>query len=778
MFRSYLLASFRNMLRHKSFSAIIVVGLTIGTAIFGLVFTYVQYELSYDRFNKNYASVYRLESPDWALTGTAYVPELAQQFPEIISSTRVSCWEGAEVTLKIGEQMMTLNNMVYADSGVFNIFTFDFIKGNPHTCFEMNRSIVLTESTAHKIFGDEDPVNKTVRINDKLDYTVTGVIRDVSRFHIKVNALANFLSLAETYGDPGFLTNYGTWNYYTYVLLRGGSDFRELGKKINRYYSGKAIWNEDPPEFFLRPLKDIYYTPVKNDMSSEKGSKPMLYIYLVTAVFILVIACVNFINLSIAKSASRSREIGVRKSTGAKRSDLIAQFIGEAVLYAFIATELSLVMMELLRPLFNSLVQRDIALLSLGWQWIIFLVLVLPLGIGILAGLYPAVHLSRFNAVIAMTKEKTRGRGSVGFRRMLIVLQFTISIILIIGTFVVYKQLSLLRNAELGYNKDYVLQLKMNQALHDHYEPFRQLLVQNPSVKGVSLSTQSITSIGWQESLRVDEETKAFTYQGIDTGFVNLMGLKILEGRNFQALSSDSTKVILNEEAVAYFNLKLPVVGQFIGTGQYRFEVLGVVRNFHYRSLHDPIGPMVISLRKDWLSTVNIKISPENTAATIRTIASLWEKFCPDIMFRYDFLDDQYHRLYENENRLGKTFIFLAMLAIFIACIGLYGLSSFLAEQRVKEIGVRKVLGDTTNGIAWIFGREFTRWIIVAGFISVPLAWYIMNKWLNTFAYRVHIDGFILAGSCLIALSVALTTIYLQIRKYAVRNPVEALRYE
>jgi putative ABC transport system permease protein len=778
MFKSYLLTAIRNMLRHKSFSAIIIVGLTIGIAIFGLVFAYVQNELTYDRFNLHYSSIYRLESPDWALTGTAYAPELAMQFPEILSSARISCWEGNEVTVKAGEKMMTLNHVIYADSAVFNIFTFKFLKSSPQRCFESVQSIVLTESTARRIFGDEDPMNKTVRINNMLNFTVTGVIADVSRFHIPINGLANFLSLAKTNPDPSFLNHYDTWNYYTYLRLKDGSDFRQLESKINRFYSGRALWVDRAPDFFLRPLSEVYYTPVKNDMSSQKGSKAMLLIYLITAIFILCIACVNFINLSIAQSASRSREIGVRKSAGARRFDLIGQFTGEAILYAFLATELSLVLMELLRPFFNSLVQRDITLLSLNMGWIVFLVIILPLGIGVLAGLYPALHLSRFNAIMTMKSEKTRGRGSLGFRRMLIVLQFTISIMLIMGTFVVYKQLSLIRNANLGYNKENILQLTMNAELDKNIMPFRELLMRNPSVKGVSLSTQTIASIGWQEGIDVDGTNKPFTYLGVDTGYLSLMEIKILEGRGFQALSGDSNKAILNEAAVSYFNLKSPVVGQYIGTGTYRIEILGVVKDFHFHSLRDPIGPLVIGLRKNWLSTVNIKISGENITSTLRHIETVWDKICPEIVFNYRFLDDQYQQLYEGEMRLGKTFIFLAMLAIFIACIGLYGLSSLLAGQRIKEIGVRKVLGDTSNGIAWIFGREFTNWILISALIAIPVSWFVMNKWLHTFAYHVQIDAFILVASFVIAWVVALVTIYLQILKYAVKNPVEALRYE
>jgi putative ABC transport system permease protein len=776
---NYFVIAFRNILRHKVFSLIVVLGLTIGVAIFGLIFQFVNHELSYDHFNKNYNSIYRLETPDWALLGTAYAPELAAQFPEIISSARVSTWEGAGVTLKVDDNLMKLENMIYADSGFFRIFTFRFIKGNPLHALDAQNSIVLTESTARKIFGKEDPMNKTFLVNNKALFTVTGIIPDVDRFHIRMNAVASFISLKSFHDEPDFMNRYDSWNYYTYFNLKKDSNPRALAGKINAFYTNKASWVDSKPEFSLRSLSEIYFTTVKNDIPMNKANYSMLRLYMLIAVFILAIACVNFINLTMARSSTRSREIGVRKVMGGARTNLITQFLGESIIYALIATEFSLVLMDLLRPAFNNLVQRQLSLFSVSWIGIIFIVLILPLIIGMLAGLYPALYLTRFKPVITMKNEKTRGKGSLFFRQALIVGQFTISIVLIIATLTVHKQLLFMQNADLGFSKDNIINVNLNSSLGQHMKPFREMLMNDPDVRGTSLSTQSMDYVTWQESIQVGTEGKQFTYLGIDADFIPLLGMKIVEGRNFQpGTPSDSGKIIINEESIRFFGLKQPVVGQFIGTGERRLEILGVVRDFHFKSLRSPIGPLVMMLQKNFLSTMNIKVDSHNLPATIDHLQKAWNVFCPDFLFEYRFLDKSYEQLYNDEMRLGRLFFYLALLAIFIASIGLMGLSSFLAEQRIKEIGIRKATGDTTTGIIRLFSGEFAKWVLLSGLIAIPLAYFFMNKWLNGFAYHVSMDGWILVGSCALAMIIAMATVIAQTYKIAARNPVEALRYE
>lgn len=778
MISNYFKTAIRNILRHKFYTVIIVLGLTIGIAVFGLVLTYVNYELSYDRFNAHYNSVYRLESEDWALLGTAYGPEIGRQFPEVTRSVRVSTMEGNEVNLKIDDRMMLLNDLVYADSGFFDMFSFRFIKGNPELCMQSKYSIVLTAGTAKKIFGDEDPINKTIKVNNKVIYTVTAVIADVSRFHLKVNAVIPFVSLQDVYSMPGFLEQYGSWNYYTYLLLNDHASPKTLASKINAYYQERFKDERPPAVFSLRPLKEIYFTHVKFDLPAVKANRQLLRVSILIAIFILIIACVNFVNLSIAKASARSREIGVRKANGADRSHLVFQFLSESVLYALIATELSLVLMELLRPVFNNLVQRPLTLFSLEWGWIVFLVLGIPLLIGLLAGIYPALYLTRFNALSVMKKEQTRGRGSLFFRRSLIVFQFIISTVLIIGTFTIYKQLRYASKADLGYSNDNVLLMYMNSELFRHIPAFKEMLLANPQIRQIALSTQAVSGVGWQESIEVEDGYKQFTYLGIDTAYLNMMEIKLVAGRNFRGVTEDSAKVIINKRAIHFFNLKEPVVGQLIGTGERRLEVLGVTDDFHFNSFHNPIAPLVMSLRKDWLSTINVKVSNEDLPKTISYIESVWKQFCPETLFKYHFLDQNYQQLYQYERRLGTTFIFLSFLAVFIACMGLLALSLFMAEQRIKEIGVRKTMGDTTFGIVMMFSREFGKYVLIAGIIAIPVAYEIMGRWLNTFAYRIKIDIWILAGGCLITLTVAIATVVFQTRRIAERNPVEALRYE
>jgi len=779
MFINYFRTAFRNILRHKAYSIIIVLGLTIGVATFGLILQYVNHELSCDRFNEHFRSTYRLEHGEWALNGTAYGPEIAAQFPEIISSSRVSVWEGAAVTIKKGNDLLKLENMIYADSGFFKVFSMRFIKGNPEHSLDLPNSIVLTESTAKKIFGNEDPMNKSFMVNNKVTLTVTGIIRDVNRFHLKVNAISSFVTLMEYYDRPGFLTQHDMWNYYTYFTLKENADPDFLANKINGFYKGRHIWQEMEPDFLLRPLGDLYFTHVKIDMPQTRANRRMLLYYLLIGIIVLAIACVNFINLTIARATTRSREIGVRKVMGAKRNNLLTQFLGESIIYAFIATEFSLVLMDILQPGFNSLVQRNLSLFLLDWPWIVFLVLVLPILIGLIAGIYPAFYLTRFKPVITLKNEKTRGRGSLFFRRILIVGQFTISIVLIIATLTVHKQLGFLQNTDLGFTRENIININLNASLQKHLELFRSELLRDANIKAVSWSTQSMESITQQNSILIGEERKQYTFLGMDSEFLPLMDVKIKEGRVFQPNSpADSGKVILNEEAVNYFGLKEPVTGQFLGTGPDRYEIIGVVRNFHYNSLRSPIGPLVMALQGDWLFAANIKVNAMNFAGSIQNMKKIWNSLCPEYLFEYRFLDKSYEKLYSSELNFGKLCLYLALLAIFIASIGLLGLSSFLAEQRIKEIGVRKAMGDSTRGIIRLFSAEFLKWVLLSGIIAIPVALYIMNTWLNGFAYRVKVDGYILAGSCLIAMLIALCTVMGQTYKIASRNPVEALRYE
>ncbi|HLO58482.1 MAG TPA: ABC transporter permease [Bacteroidales bacterium] len=779
MFQNYFLTAIRNILRTRYFSVIIIAGLALGIAAFGLVYNYVSHELSFDKFNEHYHSVYRLETPEWALTGTAYAPEISAAFPEIVNGIRVSCWEGGNVTVRIEDRMLSLDNLIYADSGFFDVFSFRFLSGNPQTCMNTPNSVVLTTETARKLFGNDDPVGRSFKINNKVILTVTGIIEDVADFHLKIHAVTPFKTLTAFYDQPDFLNQYGTWNYYTYFRLKENADKTLLEKKINAFYKGRIFWEDREPEFSLRPLKELYFTQVKNDFPMTKASKPMLRIYMLVAVFILIIACVNFINLAIAKAGTRIREIGVRKVTGAGKKNLIIQFMGESVIYAFISMIIGIIIMDLIRPVFNSLVQRDLELFSSGWAGILILVFFLPLTIGVVAGFYPAMYLTGFNVLTTLKGLKTRVKESLLFRRTLIIIQFTISIALIISTFTVYKQLRFMRSSDPGYNRENVILLPMNRSLDSHYEAFRSMLLQNPSVKGMARSTQSLENVGWQESLDINTERKPYTYLGTDTEFMTLMGLTMAEGRTFRPDSpSDSGKVIINEQAVAYFGLKEPVIGSIIGTGERRLEVLGVARDFHFRSMHSPISPLVIGLRKDWLSTVNIRIDQADPEKTIRIIESAWNKLSPEYQFEYRFLDQNYENLYNNEKRLARTFVYLAILAIFIACIGLLGLSSFMTERRIKEIGIRKTLGDTTQGIVMRLSAEFGALVLIAGFISAPVAFFGMKAWLNTFAYHVSMDALIIAGACIIALLIALVTVYIQINRIANRNPVEALRYE
>ena len=777
MIRNYFKTAFRNIVRQKIYSLIIVLGLTIGITVFGLILMYVNNEFHVDSFNKNIDRIYRLETEDWAILGTAYGPELAANLPEISEFTRISSFEGASVNIKRDEDLLKLEHMLYADSSFFKIFSFNMVAGDPQRALSTPFSVVLTESEAKRIFGNNDPMGKLLKINNKFDFTVTGIVKDVPRFHMKTNAIASFHSLRYMYNDSSFLEHYDQWNYYTFFLLKENTNPKLLENKIINYYTGRANWKDTKPFFQLRPLKEIYFTQVKNDMASQKSNKSMMYLLMAVGVFILVIACVNFINLTTARSAKRSQEIGIRKTMGASKANLMFQFLGEAILITLISTELALVLMELLKPEFCNLVGKDLTIETDTKIWFLVLAIPFPIIIGIISGFYPALYLNRFQPISAIKKLKTRGTGSLLLRRTLIVFQFTISIFLIIATLTVYKQLNYIKNKELGFTKDQVVLLGLNNDLLKNKETFRERLLSNPGITNVSFSTQTFGNITWQESVRVDADRKQFTFLGVDPEFTQTMGLTLKEGKLFNRLNpTDKGKVIINEETARFFQLKNPI-GTDIGSDGRKLEVIGVLKDFNFNSLHKAVPPLVVMWNDNFVRFANIKISGSPMEA-MHHIKKVWSELCPDFIFEYNFLDESFDNLYKSEMKLGKTFIFLALLAIIIASMGLLGLSSYLAEQRTKEIGVRKVLGASEGSIVWKLTSEFTTWVLISGLIAVPAAWIVMDKWLCQFAYHTYMDWSIFLCAWAIALVIAAVTVSWQSFKVALNNPSEALRYE
>ncbi|NJK94060.1 MAG: FtsX-like permease family protein [Bacteroidales bacterium] len=465
MLKNYLITAFRNIARQKGYSLIIILGLTTSIAIFGLILLYVTGEYQTDKFNKYYNHIYRLETEEWAILGTAYGPELASSFPEIEYFTRISAFEGNSVTIRKDDKLIKLEHMLYADSSITNIFTFDFIQGNPKTALSVPFSVVLTKSEAGKLFDTEDPMGKVLRIDNKFNFTVTGIIRDVPSFHLKTNAIASFPTLKDIYNNPEFLNNYGQWNYHTFFRLKPNVNPRQLEQKIINFYTGKANWKDSKPFFMLRPLKEIYFTHVKYNIANPGGDRTMLTLFLSIGIFIVIIACVNFINLTTARASGRSKEIGVRKVLGAGKASLVYQFLGEAILITFISTELALVLMELLRPIFGNLIAKDVSPGTGSSFWMLMLALPFPVLIGIIAGSYPAIYLNRFSPISTLKKEKTSGKGSLVFRRILITFQFTISIFLIVATLTVKKQLNYFRDKKLGFDKEHIITLKINGEL-------------------------------------------------------------------------------------------------------------------------------------------------------------------------------------------------------------------------------------------------------------------------------------------------------------------------
>lgn len=778
MIRNILLVAFRNILRQKTFSVIIVFGLMLGIAIFGLILLYVQSEWQYDRFNTHYGHIYRLEKEDWALLGTAYGPTVAAQFPEIKAFTRISSFDGMSVTVKIGNELKKMENLIYADSGFLDIFTLHFIEGNPDKALKTPFSLILTQSEARRLFGKADPMNKIIRMNNAFDYTVTGIIKDPDHFSVKLNAISYFPTLQEVYHWPQFLDRYDSWNYHTYFLLSDKTDVNALSVKINRFINALPQFKDHPLNFSLRPLSSIYFTALKYDIPSPKANKGMLMLFMAIGFFVLLIACVNFINLTTARAAARSKEIGLRKVIGADRKLLIMQFLGEALLFALIATELSLVFMELFKPTFSGLVQRTLSFSGNAAWWLAGMGLLLPLVTGLLAGLYPAFYLSKLQPALSLKGTKTKGKGALNFRRWLIVFQFAISVFLMASTFTIYRQLNYVKGKNLGFTKDPVITIALNGELKHSEDALRQMLLADPSVKNVSFSTQALGGVTWQESINEKGENLQYTYMGTDPEFIQTMGLETVQGRGFDRSNpSDSGKCIMNEEMVKLLGLKNPV-GQAVGQDSRKYEILGVVKDFHFNPLHSPIGPLAIVWEDRGWNTASIRIAQDQVPAAIAHLQSVWNKLCPDYLFEYGFVDESFNQAYHAEDRLAQLFMYFAMLAVLIASIGLFGLSSYLAMQRTREIGVRKSMGASTANVMKLLTTEYVRWVMLSGVFAIPTTFWVMNKWLQQFAYHVQVSWGSIVLAWLLAMIIAVFTVAWQAYATARANPVEALKYE
>jgi len=801
MFQNYLKIAFRNLVKHKGYSLINIAGLAIGMACCMLILMFVQDELSYDRFHENADHIYRVTrlwyNQDGAVSlhlghvAPPIAPLLDNDFSEIIHAVRMIDVE--RPLLSYGNRYFEESRFFFAEEDIFKVFSFEMVKGDPSTALVDPFTVVITEEMADKYFGSEDPLGKTLTLNvfgRGGDLKVTGVIKSIPHnSHFHVDFMGSFKTFELVVGDEE-LQNWGSNNYATYLLMPQDYDINRLRDQltpfIDRHY-GEGM--SERTQLRIQRLTDIHLHSHLDSEIEPNSDIAYVYIFSVVAIFILLIACINFMNLATARSAGRAREVGLRKVVGARRSQVIRQFLNESILMAFIALGMAILMVLLVLPQFSQFLQRDLSfhIFSNTWMFAGFISIVFI--VGIVSGSYPAFYLSAFRPVrVLRGLQKKEGRG-FSFRALLVVTQFAISIILIVCVGIVSRQLHFMRQQRLGFDKENVVVLPSSPYAVDHLESVKQQLLRHENIVSVSAakrvpSGRLLDSAGARVISGEKEDPVDFqiAFLRVDHDYVPTFGMELAAGRNFsRRMSTDSTQAfILNETAVKQIGWESPeeAIGQGFGYGLRSGQIIGVVKDFHFESMHQPISPIVMLISSHDLNQISIRIRPYDIPGTLEFLKEKWQEYRSNYPFQYYFIDENFDSQYQAEEKLYRIVSYFAFIAILIACLGLFGLASYTAEQRTKEIGIRKVLGASVSGIALLLSKEFTKWVVVANIVAWPIAYFLMNRWLQNFAYRIDLSIWIFIFSGMIAILIAIITVSSQSMKAATSNPVDSLRYE
>ena len=808
MLYNYLKIAYRSLLKYKFISFINISGLAIGFTCCLLIVAYILNEISYDRSNPKADQIYRVTRSFHSDKGVVslhlssvappFGPLLVNEFPDIQKMTRLL--NLGTTAMKYEDKNFNEVNVFAADENFFSFFNVDVIKGDSKSALTDPASIMLSEDVAKKYFGSQDPINKIVRLYNRFNLKVTGVYKSFPvNSHIHPRLLVSFNSLKnpDIYGEENLRSNWGNNAFPTYIMLPDKYPVSSLEKQlpafINKYLT-KEYNNPKPSNYTtlsLQKLTDIHLRSHLDDEAEANGDIKRVYIFSAIALFILLIACINYMNLATARSVLRAKEIGIRKVSGARKGELLLQFLTESVMITLFALTIAVVLTWTCFPLMNKLTGLEMQLNSLLKWHILVPVLIVPILVGICAGLYPALFMSSFQPVKTLKGFLKVGGGSVSFRKVLVVTQFSISIVLIISTAVVFQQLNYIQKANLGYQKEHVISMNNDPALNNTYESFRQQLLQYPGIEAVGRSSRSPTGrlLDSQGAGTVEGDSTAPTasdvkYVMADHQFIPTYKIKMIAGRNFSKdFGTDSSSYILNETAARNMGWRNPAeaVGKTMSYGGNRGPIIGVMHDFHFESMHQKIVPLLLCTASDrpgLYGDLSIRISGKNIGPTLAYLEKTYKKFVPETPFQYNFLDERFQMLYDSETRQGSIFAVFAGIAIFIACLGLFGLSAFAITQRTKEIGVRKVLGASVSSIVQLLSKDFLRLVGVAALIAFPVAWYAMYNWLEEFAYRVTIAWWIFLLAGIIAALIAVITISLQAIKAALANPVKSLRSE
>ncbi len=803
MLKSYIKVAIRNLLRYKVYSIVNIVGLALGITSTILLALFVQNELSYDNYYPESENMYRVtaefkmgnEEYNLAVVSPALAQASLAEIPEIKKTARFRV-SGNKI-VKYNNISFDENKICYADNSVIDLFALSLLNGNPQTALVEPSSIILSENTAAKYFNNENPIGKTLTLNNS-DYKVTGVFKSIPQStHFDFDFMVSMPSL-EASRQQSWLDN----NFQTYFIIKDGADSKVVKTKLDGLlvkYLGpeleKAMGitlaqleeNGGGGAYFLQPVMDIH---LHSDLQGElgvNGDIKYVYIFSIIAVFILLIACVNFMNISTALSATRAKEVGIRKVLGSYKKGLVWQFLTESFFTTFISLLLAIGLIELLMPYFNNLTGKQLTLEYFNNPFLVYSMLLVLIVIGFLAGSYPAFVLSSFKPAEVLKGKVKAGTKTGNLRSGLVVFQFTASIIMIISTLVVLNQLNYIHNKNLGFNKENVITLGNTNLLGKSAKLFKQKMLQYPEVKSATVSGFLPVPSSYNEGMiwpqGNTDEGSSIQLWDVDHDYLSTMGMKIVEGRDFsREFSTDSTAVILNQAAVKLFGLDNPI-GKIISRpynneGDFtNHTIIGVVKDFHFQSLRNSIAPLAIFFGNN-NSIISFRTNTADIGSVIKKLKATWNEMAPGHPFSYSFLDERFENMYRAEQRIGEIFGTFAFLAIFIGCLGLFSLSAFTTEQKTKEIGIRKVLGSSSRLIVTMLSKEFVKLVVIAFIIASPIAYYLMNKWLMEFEYKTDLSLWIFLSAGFISLAIAVTTVSYHALKAAYSNPIESLRNE
>ena len=787
MFRNYFIAAYRNLTRNKTYSFLNVMGLAVGIAAFLMISLYVLFELSYDRYHQNADRIFKVIAGDQAVTPSPLASALMDEFPEVEAATRLS--RSFQDLFRFKNKIFLEDQLVWADEHIYDVFTFPLISGDKQTALKDPNSVVLTEDMARKYFGSENPLGKVLHWtshNLEADFIVTGVMKNIpDNSHIKGDFFASLKTLTNF---PSFSAEDFSWGNYwchTFFLLREGSDHRILQDKYPAFLESRTGVKHDW-DFYNKCLTDLHLKSVDTIFHfSSVSDIQYIYIFSAVAFIILLIVGVNYINLTTALAARRFQEVGIRKVVGAQRFQLIRQFLMESLFLTFLALVMAVALAYFFMPVFNNLIQIDQSV-ELFRNAILFMaLLILGLCVGVLSGVYPAVFMANFTPSGVLKGASSTKSKKKNLRNFLVIVQFAISIFLIISTLVTSSQLHFIRNKKLGFSKDHILivQLRGKNIMENLFE-LKQEMLRNPGVNRVSFSTTIPMDISWHNSFYYrnveNPENNHITshYARVDYDFVDLFEMEIVKGRNFRKeIDHDKNAYIINETIARKIGWEDPVGKMFHNQGR-TGTIVGVVKDFHNENMHIPIGEVTLILAPEQGNLMSIKINSENVPGTLAAVEKVWDEFSGGYPFEYEFMDERYDNMYKSEIRLGRAFNYFSVLAVFLCCLGLFGLASFAVEQGTKEIAIRKVLGASVPELVKMLSWKFLKLVFIANLIAWPIAYYFMNSWLQIFIYRVNMGWvmFFIAG--ITAVFIAFMTVFAQTAKAALANPADSLRYE